>query len=192
MRARSFSSWLSLLAIVFCATAQQARADGDSPYAPYSALIGSWDVSREGSAPTMVSHFRWGPGKSYIWYATSFLDAGKEAPHFEGMLMWNGAAKNLDMLVALDLNGGRVQEQGTLTAKADGSIVRDIVATYSAGVGLRNGTTAGPEGATAQFRQTYTPLGADKLQTSVMQKTPSGWAPSFPGSDKLIMVRRPS
>lgn len=62
-------------------------------YSQYQVLIGTWDVTaREGGAPFAVQRFSWGPGHSYIWYAGSFITPdGTEQPHFEGMLVWNGA-----------------------------------------------------------------------------------------------------
>ena len=43
------------------------------------------------------------------------------------------------MLLALDLNGGRVQEQGTVYVESDGTVVRDITAYYSEGARLMDG-----------------------------------------------------
>jgi hypothetical protein len=121
--------------------------------------------------------FRWGPSKSYIWFATSLLAGGKEEPHFEGLLMWNGERRDLDMLVALDLNGAGAQEQGTFSVRPDGTAVREI-------------TSIGPNGAKGKFRQTFEPLGPDRMRTSVMRRTPEGWVATFPGSDRMVMTRR--
>ena len=73
-----------------------------------------------------VQRFTWGPGHSYIWYAGSFIGpGGKEDPHFEGMLVWNGVHKNLDMLLTMDLKSGRAQEQGTFNVvRTERSCVR--------------------------------------------------------------------
>jgi hypothetical protein len=35
---------------------------------------------------------------------------GREEPHLEGILVWNGVHKNLDMHFVMDLKSGRVQE----------------------------------------------------------------------------------
>jgi len=149
-----------------------------SPYAPYAFLIGSWDFGPESGGPAQGRMlFRWGPGKSYIWFATSLLADGKEEPHFEGLLMWNGARKDLDMLVALELNGAGAQEQGTLSVQPDGSAVREI-------------TSIAPTGAKGRFRQTFKALGPDRIQTQVLRETAQGWVATFPGSDRLVMVRR--
>jgi hypothetical protein len=107
-----------------------------------------------------------------------------------GMLLWNGVHENLDMLVALDLNGGRSQEQGDFVIEPDGTVVRRITAYFSEGLGTADGTRVGPGGSTATFRQTFKPQGADTLLTTVMRETPGGWVPTFPGSDKLVMKRR--
>jgi hypothetical protein len=165
-----------------------ARADASNggPYAPYAFLIGQWDVAAEGGGPAVArSLFRWGPKQSYIWYATSLLSGGEEEPHFEGMLLWNPVRKNLDMLLALDLEGGgRVQEQGSISIRPDGTVVREITA-YSAGPGKDD-----TPGTTTRFRQTFKATGPDRILTSVMRKSAQGWVVTFPGSDRLVMTRR--
>ncbi len=160
-------------------------------YRPYEFLIGDWDVKSEGDEhPMAVQHVRWGPNRSYIWYAVALLLDGREEPHLEGMLMWNGVHKNLDMLFAMDLKSGRVQEQGTLSVAPDGSLIRDITAVYSAGIQSISGQAVGAAGATAHFRQTYKQIGADKIATSATRETDHGWVATFPGSDHMIMTRR--
>jgi len=201
---QSFFRLLILYVWLLCCTASriaaQERGGPDSAakdlktadlYAPYAFLIGEWDVKAEGDNDLVaVQRVRWGPNKSYMWYAVVLLSDGHEEPHLEGMLMWNGVHRNLDMLFAIDLNSGRVQEQGTISVAPDGSLVREITAIYSAGLPKSGGQTVGPEGATGHFRQTYKQIGPDKIQTSVMRQTKTGWVASFPGSDKLIMTRR--
>ena len=76
-----------------------------NPFAPYEFLIGEWDVKSEvDESPMAVQRVRWGPNRSYIWYAVALLTDGSEEPHLEGMLVWNGVHKNLDMLFVMDLN----------------------------------------------------------------------------------------
>jgi hypothetical protein len=148
------------------------------PYEPYAFLIGSWDFGPESGGPAQGRMlFRWGPGKSYIWFATSLLADGKELPHFEGLLMWNGDRKDLDMLVALELNGAGAQEQGTVSVKPDGIVVREI-------------TSIAPTGTKGRFRQTFQASGPDRIRTTVMRETARGWVATFPGSDRLVMTRR--
>jgi len=162
----------------------------ENPFGPYEFLIGEWDVKSEiEGSPMGVQRVRWGPNRSYIWYAVALLSDGREEPHLEGMLVWNGVHKNLDMLFVMDLKSGRVQEQGTMSVEADGSLVRNITAVYSPGVQAMTGPVASA-GATAQFRQTYKQAGSDKIQTSAMRKTERGWVATFPGSDRLLLVRR--
>jgi len=175
-----------LAAVLFAAApAPAADAPAGSLYAPYAFLIGDWDVIPEsGGAPVARTLFRWGPNQSYVWFATSLIEGGKETPHFEGILVWNGARKNLDMLLALDLeNGGRSQERGTVALRDDGTVVREIIA-----------TSTGPDGkaTTARFRQTFTPASADRILTSVLRESGQRFVATFPGSDKLVMVRRKS
>jgi hypothetical protein len=168
-----------------------SAASSNSQYAPYTFLIGTWDVVPQGSgAPVAVQRFTWGPNQSYIWSAGSLMMNGKEQPHFEGMLVWNGVHKNLDMLLAVDLQSGRAAEQGTLSLAGDGTIVREINGIFSEGVQPMGGTAVGPAGAIEHFRQTYQQQGPDTVITSVMHQTDKGWVPTFPGSDRLIMKRR--
>jgi hypothetical protein len=161
-----------------------------NPFGPYEFLIGDWDVKSEvDGSPMAVQRVRWGPNRSYIWYAVALLSDGREEPHLEGMLVWNGVHKNLDMLFVMDLKSGRVQEQGTMSAESDGSLVRNITAVYSPGAQTMTGTV-GSAGATAHFRETYKQVGPDKIQTSAMRQTERGWVATFPGSDRLLMIRR--
>jgi hypothetical protein len=162
-----------------------------SPYAPYAFLIGQWDVAPESGGPPLGGAlFRWGPKESYIWCAATIAAGGREIPHFEGLLMWNGVQKNLDVLIALDLEGGRIQEKGTLRVDADGTVVREITASYSEGVHPIGMPVAGAAGATARFRQTFQPDGPDRIRTRVLRETADGWVATFPGSDRLVMTRR--
>ena len=187
---------IAMLALMLTALSSQAAPATESaergPYAPYAFLIGDWLVAPESGGPagTVVS-FRWGPGHSYLWYSASLLVGGAERPHFEGILMWNGVHRNLDMLMSLDLDGGRVQEQGTVSIAADGTVVREITAYYSEGVGMiTTGKRAGPEGGVAHFRQTFKAQTADRVLTSLLRESDAGWVPTFPGSDRLAMIRR--
>jgi hypothetical protein len=159
-------------------------------YAPYRFLIGTWDVSPEaGGAPVARLTFRWGPNKSYVWYAQSLLMNGKEVPHFEGMLAWNGVRKSLDMLLTVDLQYGLAEETGTFAVQPDGSVVRDITTTFAEGTAPLGEPPVGPAGETSHFRQTYTMVTADKVLTTVLHETSNGWVPTFPGSDHLMMTR---
>ena len=167
-------------------------AGADSPYAPYRFLIGSWDIAPESGGPPMArAVFRWGPNQSYIWSSGSLIMKGAEVPHFEGLLVWNGVRKSLDMLLSLDLDGGRVQEQGTMFVEADGTVVRDITAFYSEGARPIGQAVTGPAGSKARFRQTFRPAGSNRVLTEVLREVGSGWVATFPGSDHLVMIRRP-
>lgn len=159
-------------------------------YAPYTSLIGVWDMIPEsGGEPVGRLTFRWGPNKAYIWCAQSLLVKGKEYPHFEGMMGWNGISKKLDMLLSLDLMYGRTLEEGTFSVQPDGSFVREITSTYGEGTVPIGGNVVGPEGQSAHFRQTFTVVDANTMLTSVMRETEKGWVPTFPGSDHLKMTR---
>ena len=160
----------------------RAAVQGPSLYAPYEPLIGTWAIAKANGSPVGVSRFNWGTGRSYIWFATALTDNGREVPHFEGMLVWNGVNRNLDMLVSIDLEGGRAQESGTLAVAPDG-FVREHVATFT--------PADGRPASRVNFRQTYRLDGRDRIVTSVLRQTPTGWAPAFPGSDNLVMTRRP-
>jgi hypothetical protein len=148
-----------------------------NPYGAMAFLIGEWNTTRADGQVFVVQRFRWGPNQSYIWYATSTVNGGREEIHFEGMFIWNFAHQNADFLVVLEPGSGG-QEQGTLHAEADGMIVRDVLATDA-------------HGATQTFRQTFRRTGDNTAVTSLMRRTADGsWEPNFPGSDNLIMTRR--
>lgn len=169
------------------APAGSARRD---QYAPYEFLLGEWLVSPEGGGPAAaIQRVKWGPNKSYLWCAGSLLVDGVERPHFEGILVWDGVRKNLAMLMSVDLQYGLAEEQGTFSIEPDGTVVRDITAVYSEGSRPIGRPIVGPEGATGHFRQTFKPVGADKIVTAVMRESEQGWVPTFPGSDHLVMTR---
>jgi len=153
-------------------------SSGISVYAPYRFLIGEWSVAPTAGGPSAaVARFRWGPNESYIWFSVATLEGAREAPQLEGMLMWNGARRDLDILLALEVDGRGVQEQGRLFLDADGGAVREI-------------TMIDAKGAQARFRQTFRAEAADRIATSVMRETPAGWVATFPGSERLVMTRR--
>jgi hypothetical protein len=162
-----------------------------NPYEPYEFLIGEWDVAREsGGVPMAVQRFNWRSGHAYIWYAGSLMMNGQEQPHFEGMLMWNGVNKNLDMLLTLDLRYGLAQEHGTVYVQADGTVVREVTGVFSEGVLAMGQPRVGPEGWTGRFRQTFKKVESGKVLTSVMRESEGKWVATFPGSDHLVMTAR--
>lgn len=160
----------------------EPRPQASFVYAPYAPLVGEWSLTAADGTSVGISRFSWGPGRSYIWFATALVEQGREVPHFEGILVWNGINRNLDMLLSIDLQGGRAQESGTLAIAADGTIVRDHAATYTA--------TATRPAFREEFRQTFRLDGPDRIATSVLRRTATGWVPTFPGSDTLVMTRR--
>lgn len=169
---------------------ESARASG--PYGPYEFLVGEWEIGPEGK-PAAILRVRWGPNRSYLTYSVSVVGRDGEAPHLDGVLMWNGVTKRLDMLFMLDLSASAgVQEHGTVSVDADGTLVRDITAVYSPGVRLppRFETRAGPQGQTLRFRQTYKATGPTTAVTSIMRESDEGWVASFPGSERLEMRRK--
>jgi hypothetical protein len=94
------------------------------------------------------------------------------------MLVWNGATRNLDYVIAVEPGSG-VQEQGALHVEPDGSVVRDVTMTRA-------------NGQIGHFRQTFRRTGPDTVTTSLMRRTATGWEPNFPGSDNIAMTRRPT
>src|SRR5262245_22400211 len=186
--------WIAIaFGLVSCVSAlTQAGERSANNWAPYEFLIGEWDIAAQsGGPPVAAARFRWGPNRSYVWYAGSLVLDGVERPHFEGLLLWNGVHRNLDMLLSMDLDGGLVQEQGTMYAEPDGTVVREITATYSEGSHPIGGSTVGLAGATASFRQTFRALGPDRVLTSVLRRVEQRWIATFPGSDHLVMTRKP-
>lgn len=183
---------LLLAAFVGASAASRAQTLPSDPYGPYKFLIGEWDVVPESGGPGAgVARLKWGPNRSYIWYSMSLLENGEERPHFEGLLVWNGVQKNLDMLLSMDLQRGLVQEKGVVTVEPDGTVVREITASYSEGVRpLGQARAPAPGGETVKFRQTFKAAGPDRILTRSLREGSHGWVPTFPGSDHLAMTRR--
>ena len=152
-------------------------ATAHDPYRPYEFLIGDW-ISQEGSS-TLRQSVRWGPQRAYMVYSTYMQQPGSpERLHFEGIMVWNGKSKQLDFLFAVE-PGSWVQEQGTIYAGPDGTIVRDVELTSA-------------NGSVSQFRQTIRRVDANTAITSLMTRKGDRWEPNFPGSDRIEMRRRSS
>jgi hypothetical protein len=158
------------------AVAQSHFLEIAKPYAPYEFLIGDWYSKLAGQDMVIHQQFKWGPGKAYIVYSSYLASAGKpEQLHFEGMMVWDGRSKALDFLFAVQPGSG-AQEQGTVTAQADGTIVRDVEMTDD-------------DGDRTHFRQTFRKMAGGKVLTSVTRQTATGWQKSPPGE---IIMEGPS
>lgn len=191
LRLARLIGFLAAALITVRAAAASAESTPPGPFAPYRFLIGEWDLAPEAGGPAAgIVRFRWGPNESYIWYATSLLLRGAERPHFEGILVWNGVHRNLDMLLSMDLEHGLVQEQGTVFVEPDGTVVREITASYSEGTHPMGQPAPGPGGATGRFRQTFKAAGPDRILTQALRDSGHGWVSTFPGSDRLVLTRR--
>lgn len=151
-----------------------------NPYTAFEFLIGDWYTRPTGGPDIAIrQNFRWGTRQSYIYYTTFTREGGRpEGIHFEGMLVWNGATRSLDYIVVSEPGSG-AQEQGTMRAAPDGSVVREVTLTRA-------------DGQISHFRQTFRRTGPDSAVTSLMRQTATGWEPNFPGSDNLVMTRRPA
>ena len=142
-------------------------------------LIGEWNVGPPGGATAFVERFSFGPKQAYVWVRVALIQAsGEEHLHFEGMTVWNAATARFDYLYAVEPGSG-VQEKGEIYAGDDGVIVRDVTLTAA-------------DGSTGTFRQTFRDLGDGRFETTLMRRTADGWVPTFPGSERLVMVRRAS
>jgi len=147
----------------------------EDPYAPFAFLIGEWDTPGG-----IRQSIRWGPQKSYLWYAVYVRPPGAsgEELHQEGLMTFNGKDRDLDFLFVHD-PGSLNQEQGKVHAEADGSIVRETTAIYA-------------DGSVSHFRQTWRSTGENTALTSLLREDADGrWVPNFPGAEKLEMTRRP-
>ena len=156
------------------AEAEGAAVSADDPYSPYAFLVGEWDTPGG-----IRQSIRWGPKKSYLWYAVYVRPPGatEEDLHQEGLMTWNAKEKDLDFLFVHD-PGSLNQEQGKVHVEADGSIVRETTAIYA-------------DGTVTHFRQTWRRTGANSAITSLLRQNAEGaWVPNFPGSDRMEMTKR--
>jgi hypothetical protein len=143
------------------------------PYAPYEFLIGDWYTQIDQNT-VIHQQFAWGPGKGSMNYATYFSASGKpEHLHFGGMMIWNGKSHALDYVFAVEPDSG-IEEKGTFTRQPDGSIVREVTATY-------------PDGRVTQNRQTFRKLQDGTISMDLLDRKPSGWASSLPAGKAIVM-----
>lgn len=146
-------------------------------YAELAPLIGEWNVGPPGAATAFVERFSWGPNRAYIRFSVALIVAnGDEHLHLDGMVIWNAATRRFDYLLAVE-PGSLNQEQGEFYQNDDGDIIRDV-------------TLTGADGSVASFRQTFRAMADGRFAVALMRRTDGGWAPTFPGSDQLVMVRR--
>ncbi len=158
------------------ATLEQGEAV-PSYYEPYAFLIGEWDLRGPDPSQRLIERFRWGPRQAYLWFSASFIQPdGSEHLHFEGPAIWNAQTGRLDYLFAVE-PGSSSQERGDIRIDTEGSIIREVVLTDA-------------NGNQGVFRQTIRPEGAHRARVTVMRQTPTGWTPTFPGGDQLVMTRR--
>ena len=159
-------------------------------FAPYAFLIGEWEIHEEGAPPAAINRATWSGGGTSIRMETDIIVNGMQVPHYEGILVWNPIRRDFDMLLNLDPSGAKVQERGRVWAAADGMVTREIVASYAPGVAGPDGKRVGDKGAEFIFRQTFRKVSRDRIATSLMRKTDSGWVATFPGSEEVLMTRR--
>ena len=160
------------LAVPVAAQAPSTPPAAASTYAPYDWLIGDWS-SKSGLRELIT----YGPRRSYLRFSVFTPDAdGSEHLHFEGIAMWNAKTKVLDYLFAVEPGSG-VQENGTYRVEADGLIIREV-------------ELIDARGQVATFRQTFRSTGADSAVTTLMRQTPTGWVPTFPGSERIELKRK--
>jgi hypothetical protein len=178
---------LSLFLSAICAAQgpssarDEARSrQNEAVYAPYAFLIGEWDTAVPGAPPAFQQSFSWRAQGTYVWFAVHLSgNGGGQRLHQEGMMTWNAASKNLDFLFVHE-PGSRGQERGVVRVEADGTVVRETTLTDG-------------DGALGYFRQTWRKTGPATAVTSLLRRNADGtWTANFPGSDKLVMTRRPS
>ena len=147
-------------------------------YAPYEFLIGDWYTKLPGENALIHQQFSWGPGKGSISYATYFGPPDHaDHLHFGGMMVWNGKSRLLDYLFAVEPDSG-VQEKGTFAVQPDGTIVREVEATY-------------PDGKVTQNRQIFRKMADGTVSMDLLDRKPSGWASSLPAGKPIIMSKTP-
>jgi hypothetical protein len=162
-------------------TGHQVVQSAEDHYAPYAFLIGDWNSEVAGAhAFSIRQTYSWGHDHADIQAAAYVLIPGREEDlHFEGIMTWNQAHQNLDFLFMHEPGTGG-QEAGVIHTETDGSIVREITETTGTGV-------------VRHSRQTWRRVNDNTLVTSMTHQNADGsWAPNFPGSDNLVMTRRPN
>ena len=158
-------------------SSEPSIAETPESYAALAPLIGEWNVGPPGAATAFVERFSWGPNRAYIRFSVALIVAnGGEHLHLDGMVIWNAATRRFDYLLAVE-PGSLNQEQGEFYRNDDGDIIRDV-------------TLTGADGSVASFRQTFRAMDDRRFEVALMRRTDGGWAPTFPGSDQLVMVRR--
>ena len=171
---------MALVAIESAASSAQpaaARALPGFDHNAYEWLLGEWFSTNGGT--TIRQKLTLDPNKAFVTFATYLGEPGQnERVHFEGLMVWNGKSKAFDYLFAIEPGSGS-QERGTVRAQPDGSIVRDVELTAA-------------DGTVSHFRQTFRKTGPQSAETSLMRKTPIGWVPNFPGSERIAMKRQRS
>ena len=160
-------------------TAQQsaaATAERANPYAAFDWLVGDW-YGKAGPG-LLREQITYGPSRGYIKFSvfTAPGEAGPQHLHFEGIALWNARTNVLDYLFAVEPGSG-VQENGIYRAEPDGSIVREV-------------ELIDAKGNAGIFRQTFHRTGQDSAITTLMRKSATGWVPTFPGSEKIELIRR--
>jgi len=163
------------------AAAQQfapaATAVTVNPYAAFDWLVGDWYA--EAGPGLLREQITYGPGRGYIKFSTFTApsESGPQHLHFEGIALWNAKTRVLDYLFAVEPGSG-AQEHGIYRAEPDGSIVREV-------------ELIDAKGNAGVFRQTFVKTGPDTAVTTLMRQTANGWVPTFPGSEKIELRRRP-
>lgn len=148
------------------------------PYAPYEFMIGDWYAKLTEENAVIHQQFGWGPGKASMTDATFVVLPGRpEHLHFGGTMLWNPTSKALDYLFAVEPGSG-VEERGTFSAQADGSVIREVEAIY-------------PDGKVIKSRQVFRPLPDGTFSMDLLSGTAKGWASSLPTGPMIFSKTQP-
>lgn len=157
-------------------------------FEPLSWLIGEWEADfrpagEDRAAPTM--EFVWGDeNRSYLRTSGTkpTADGGLE-PEYEMMVVWHPVRQRFEFLTVYLSRGGRVTEDGHIDL-LEGTAVRfNMNVHYAPGATLpfSEGSDAGPEGATVEFRRTFFRQGDNGLRGVFRIKRGEEWVDPLPG-----------
>ncbi len=179
-------TWIAMI-IAFASYAASSADGVHSAYAPLAWLVGDWESElrhgdEDAAAPTM--RFWWADeNRSYLGMSgTKPAEGGGLEPEYEGMVVWHPVRQRFVFLNVYRSGGGRVVEDGELEVLGEGRVRLHMSVHYPPGASLpfSDGSKAGPEGHTLEFRRTLSRSGPDGLRGEFRILRGDRWEPPLP------------